>query len=382
MDFSLNAVDPSLQSQRQQAILSSSLELFALHDFDLFTEGLSTPPVPPSMVYQTIEPSQLTDFSSPSPSPSTPSSPLSSLSTSYSHWRSPSYTSDNSSSEPLTPQPRRNNNSRKTKSQNATRGDTLTHKPYDTEHYVKRHQTKLACTWCRKLSKKCDAQRPCSRCAQFNRCSECVDAPPRKPRAKGVDRGTYKKTRDLATVDYKEAVNRRTVYVAKQMKMGNIKKVGLTADEILEKARMDEARIQKENQRDRVLFPSFMGDVSTAVTASASTASAAVIQGGSLPFTGPLEDLFTCSASPEIEELLLSSPPSSPADSLFDISSLTDTADTVTDQDESDVTSWQWQTMEMFPNVMELVAEAQANEAARLFESEELQRWSDLALVA
>jgi len=375
MDFSLNAVDPSLQSQLQQPILSSSLELFALHDFDLFTEGLSSPPVPPSMVYQTIEPSQLTDFSSPSPSPSTPPSPFSSLSTSYSHRWSPGYTSDNSSSESSSPQPRRNNNSRKAKSQTATRGHSHSHEPYDTEHHAKRHQTKLACTWCRKLSKKCDAQRPCSRCVQFNRCSECVDAPPRKPRAKGVDRGAYKKTRDLATIDYKEAVNRREVYVAKQEKMGNIKKVGLTADEILEKARKDEARIKKENQKDRVLLPPFMGDVSTAVAAAA-------MQGGWHPFTGPLEDLFTCSASPEIEELLLSSPPSSPADSLFNVSSLPDTTGSVTDQDESDITSWQWQTMEMFPNIMELVAEAQANEAAKLFDSEELQRWSDLALVA
>src|SRR5271169_5262858 len=278
MDFSLNAVDPSLQLQRQQPILSSSLELFAQEDFDLFPEGLSSPSVPPSMVYQTIEPSQLTDFSSPSPSPSTPPSPFSSLSTSYSHRWSPGYTSDNSSSESSSPQPRRNNSSRKAKSQTATRGHSHSHEPYDTDHHVKRHQTKLACTWCRKLSKKCDAQRPCSRCVQFNRCSECVDAPPRKPRAKGVDRGTYKKTRDVVVVNYEEAVVKREAYVAKQDRLGRTVRVGLSADEILDKSRKDDVRMERELQREGgkvVVVPSNLD------------------LGESLPFTGPLEDLFT-----------------------------------------------------------------------------------------
>lgn len=371
MDFSLNVVDPSLQSTTSPSSTSSSLEFLAGHDFDLFTDGLFTPVSSPSMVLQTIEPSQLTDNFTPSPSPYSSSS---ASSPSYnSDSRSPSY-SDRSG--PSSPQPRRNN--KNIKSKPTTRGHNHSHEPYDTQHHVKRHQTKLACTWCRKLSKKCDAQRPCSRCVQFNRCSECVDAPPRKPRAKGVDRGAYKKTRDLATINYQEAVNRREAYVAKREKMGASVKIGLTADEILEKARKDEARIEKENRREQNvngLLQPVKGDVIT-------------IQGGSLPFAGPLEDLFTCSASPEIEELLFSSP-SSPANSLFDVSSPTDTSSLVTDQDELDsspsssVDSWDCQTLEIFPNVMELVAAAQANEAERnLFDMEEFQRWSDLALAA
>ena len=374
MDFSLNVVDPSLQSTTSPSSTSSSLDFLAGHDFDLFTDGLFTPVSSPSMVLQTIEPSQLTDNFTPSPSPYT--SP--SASPSYnSDSRSPSYSSDSCGLS--SPQPRRNN--KNTKSQPATRGHSHSHGPYDTEHYAKRHQTKLACTWCRKLSKKCDAQRPCARCVQFNRCSECVDAPPRKSRVKGVDRGAYKKTRDLATIDYQEAVNRREAYVAKREKMGATVKLGLTADEILDRARKDEARIEKENRKEQNvngLLPPFKGDVATTT-----------IQGGSLPFTGPLEDLFTCSASPEIEELLFSSP-SSPANSLFDVSSPTDTSSLVTDHDELDqssssssVDSWHWQTLEMFPNVMELVAAAQANETERnLFDTEEFQRWSDLALAA
>ena len=376
MDFSLNVVDPSLQPTISPSPASSSLDFLAGHDFDLFTDGLFTPVSSPSMVLQTIEPSQLTDNFTPSPSPY--SSPSVSSPSDNSDSRSPSYSSHISGAS--SPQQRRN---KKTKSQFATPGHSHSHEPYDTEHHVKRHQTKLACTWCRKLSKKCDAQRPCARCVQFNRCSECVDAPPRKPRAKGVDRGAYKKTRDLATIDYQEAVNRREAYVAKREKMGAAVKVGLTADDILERARKDEARIEKENRKEKNvngLLPPFKGDVATATTA---------IQGGSLPFTGPLEDLFTCSASPEIEELLFSSP-SSPANSLFDVSSPTDTSSLVTDHDELDqslpsssVDSWHWQTLEMFPNVMELVAAAQANETERsLFDTEEFQRWSDLALVA
>jgi hypothetical protein len=372
MDFSLNVVDPSLQSTTSTSSASSSLDFLAGHDFDLFTEGLFTPVASPSMVLQTIEPFQLTDNFTPSPSPY--SSPT--WASYSSDSTSPSYFSDISGASP--PQPRRNN--KNTKSQFVTRRHSHSHEPYDTEHHSKRHQTKLACTWCRKLSKKCDAQRPCGRCVQFNRCSECVDAPPRKPRAKGVDRGTYKKTRDLATIDYQEAVSRREAYVAKRGKMGATVKVGLTADEILEKARKDEAKIEKEIRKEQDIngvFPPFKGDVT------------ATIQGGSLPFTGPLEDLFTCSAFPEIEELLFSSPPS-PATSLFDVSSPTDTSSSVTDHDELDqssssssVDSWHWQTFETFPNLMELVAAAQANEAERnLFDPEEFQRLSDLALVA
>ena len=364
MDFSLD-VDPSLQSTPASTSSSASLslEFFTQHDFDLFSDGLFSSP---SMVSQTIEPSQLTDASSIF-SLSSPSSPSSS-SPSSSQAGSPSSTSDISVDLP-SPPPHR---SKKLRAQNAiTAASALgahTHahgeSPYDKDRQVKRHQTKLACTWCRKLSKKCDAQRPCSRCVQFDRCSECADAPPRKPRVKGVDRGTYKKTRDLAVVNYQEAVNKREAYVAKQNKIGRVVKVGLTADEILEKTRKEEARIQKENQKEKdnekgnVWALSFVGAVSGS---TATAANAISLQGGSMPFTGPLEDLFTCSASPETEELLFSSPPDSPAYSLLDVSSPT-YASSATDYDESDLTSarWHWQTINQFPNVMELVAAAQA----------------------
>ena len=109
------------------------------------------------------------------------------------------------------------------------------------------------------------------------------------------------------------------------------------------------------------------------------------LQGGS-PFTGPLEDLFTCSAFPEIEQLSFSSPPSSPANSLFDVMSPTFTAGSVTDHEESNQSSLspnvQWQTMEMFPNIMELVAAAQADEATRNFDTQEFQSWPDIAFTA
>lgn len=71
------------------------------------------------------------------------------------------------------------------------------------EQRVKRHQTKLACSWCRKLSKKCDAQRPCGRCIKFDRCGECVDAPARRPRQLGWKPSYQRKLRESESVRMK-----------------------------------------------------------------------------------------------------------------------------------------------------------------------------------
>jgi hypothetical protein len=371
MDFSSN-VDPSLQSPFSPSSTSShssdsaSLDYMASYDFDLLSEGLD---LYPSMVCQTIEPSQLTDSSPYSPpySPA-PSSALVTPSCSPSpHPRSPNYPSD-AISEPSAPRPRRSmNKQHKAEKQQVATGFDHGHSPYDKEHghHVKRHQTKLACTWCRKLSKKCDAQRPCGRCVQFDRCSECVDAAPRKPRAKGVDRGTYKKTRDLAAVNDEEAVAKREAYVAKQERLGRSVKVGLSADEILEKIRKDDVRMEKELQREggKVVLPPN------------------VDLGELLPFTGPLEDLFTCSASPEIEELLFSSPSSSSEDSLFDVSSPTD-SNSVAEVDESDLDSFQWRSWDLFPELVNVGSMAQVPDehAMTAINLDHIQAWS--AIVA
>lgn len=351
MDFSSN-VDPSLGSLSPSS--PASLEIFSLDDFDLFQDG---PFIPVSSVYRTIEPSQLT--ADMSPLSSSPGSPL-----------TPSSSSDFPDSDSM-PSPRQRRQYKRRSSTTTATSAAHPHSPYNTDDHSKRHQTKLACVWCRKLSKKCDTQRPCGRCVQFDRCSECVDAPPRRARAKGIDRGAYKKTRNLATMDYQEAVNRREVYVAKQERKGRKVKLGLSADELLEKAKKDEAKVDRDIQKENASswLPLIEGDVPSDDK-----------QGGSTPFTGPLEDLFTCSASPEIEELSISSPPSS-AGSLFDISSPTDSYSSVTDYDESDLPmSWHWETMNKFPNVMDLVAAAQAAELSKA--SDEWQPWSDLALVA
>lgn len=344
MDFSLN-VDPSLEYLFETPS-SSSLDFFAQHDFDLSSETFDSSF--PLTETRTIEPSQLTAMSSSSSSPSPSSSPFPSPAA------SPSYTSyESSSSGSPPPQPR----TKKNKSRSVS-SDKENH---DHEHHAKRHQTKLACTWCRKLSKKCDAQRPCGRCVQFDRCSECVDAPPRKPRAKGVDRGTYKKTRDLAARDYPEAVSRREAYVAMQERKGRHLSVGLTADEILEQTRKDEARMRKEQPE--------LGNIT--------------VQGGS-PFTGPLEDLFTCSASPDLDDTLLSPTFSREPSPLFDISSPTDSSSGTDYSSPPELGSWHWETMEAFPTVMKLVAAAQAAEDANpmFVDGDKMQSWTDLALVA
>ena len=378
MDFSLN-VDPSLYSTTSpfSPSDSASLEYMASYDFDLFSEGSD---LYPSMVYQTIEPSQLTD----SPYSPTSSSLVTPSSSPSPPPQSPNYTSDtsfSSSSESALRTSRRMNkqNARKQKvdPSSGSVDHDHGHSPYDKghSHHAKRHQTKLACTWCRKLSKKCDAQRPCGRCVQFNRCSECVDATPRKPRAKGVDRGTYKKTRDLAAVNYEEAVNKREAYVLKQERVGRNVKVGLSADEILEKIRRDDVRMERELQREggKLVVPRNLD------------------LGESLPFTGPLEDLFTCSASPEIEELSFSSPPpssSSPsseedAPSLFDVSSPTDSNSVAQEIDEADLNASQWQSWDLFPELLNVGALAHMSDEHVMSDTinlDHLQDWS--ALVA
>src|ERR1700685_1402811 len=99
MDFSSN-VDPSLQSPYSPPSTSYSsdsacLDYMASYDFDLLSGGSD---FYPSMVCQTIEPSQLTDSSPYSPpySPA-PSSALVTPSSSPSPPpRSPNYTSDTS----------------------------------------------------------------------------------------------------------------------------------------------------------------------------------------------------------------------------------------------------------------------------------------------
>jgi hypothetical protein len=335
MDYSLN-VDPSLTKFTPT---SSSLEYFSKHDFDLSTNI-------PAM--RTIEPRQLTDMSD---------SPSSSEST---------YSSESS------PPPRR---SKKCKSEHGGSQQSG-------EGHVKRHQTKLACTWCRKLSKKCDAQRPCGRCIQFDRCSECVDAAPRKARVKGVDRGTYKKTRDLAVVNYQEAVTRREAYVAKMEKRGRRLDVGLTAEQIDEAARKDQVEFMEEDIRN-------LGDMIEDMEPKVGN----IIQGGS-PFAGPLEDLFTCSAFPE-EDALSQSPsslvlspepetqvsvPSSPTESLFEVSSPRESIASATDYDESDLALFKyddsdlalckWYYMDQYPNIQKLITSRQDTEQYQSIEPE------------
>lgn len=60
------------------------------------------------------------------------------------------------------------------------------------EKKSKREQVKNACVNCKIARKKCDVGRPCNRCTLFNIAEKCEDSI-RKPRAKGIKRGPYKK---------------------------------------------------------------------------------------------------------------------------------------------------------------------------------------------
>jgi hypothetical protein len=138
----------------------------------------------------------------------------------------------------------------------------------------------------------------------------------------------------------------------------------LTADEILEQTRKDEAKMRKEQPE--------LGNITT------------TIQGG-LPFTGPLEDLFTCSASPDLDDDTLLSPTFSREPSpLFEISSPTDSTSGTDYSSPPALGSFHWETMETFPTVMALVAAAQADEDTNPFEvdGDDGYGWTDLALVA
>jgi hypothetical protein len=330
MDFSLT-LDPALLSA-SCFTPEDSLEYLASYDFDLFSEGLN---LDPSMAW-TTESSQLTYSSSSSSNPS----PITSLLSSPEIPSSSYYSSDNTD-DPVPAHPSRSRKRQQQTSSHPTLQD-YSHGTYDPNTCAKRHQTKLACSWCRKLGKKCDAQRPCGRCVQFNRCSECVDAPPRKARAKVDERGTYKKTRDLAAVDYQGAVHKRQAYVTKRERLGRTVKLGLTPDDLLEKAREENAKIMKK--ADHFGLTSLIDEAS--------------IQGRLSSVAGLSEDLFTWSESPETNELDLSLL-SSPEDSLFDTASRNVTSVTEVD-DTFHVTGWQYKTLDMFPNIMGLIAAARA----------------------
>jgi uncharacterized paraquat-inducible protein A len=56
----------------------------------------------------------------------------------------------------------------------------------------KREQVKNACVNCKMARKKCDDGRPCNRCTTYNIVENCEDSI-RKPREKGIKRGSYKK---------------------------------------------------------------------------------------------------------------------------------------------------------------------------------------------
>ena len=412
MDFSLDVVDPAL---RTRGGYLSWLELDLVEqeqrqiDFDLFgdvEERLCLPDVSPSMVSQTIEePSQFAEFSpSPTTSPSTlsPSSPVS--------------VSD-LSDEYLPPQQRPAKRHSHQQSSTSSIRQVPSHEPYPTtgERVKRRHQTKLACVWCRKLNKKCDAQRPCARCFQFNRCSECVDAAPRKPRAKGVGRGRYTKTRDLVTRDFQEALVRQGAYVTKLQRGWTEVGMGLSRDET-QKMSNEDVRRQGQNQdhpreangggfrNGDVIDVDALGTDGSAfhpAFAGHSPGGLCSQQGGFPSFIGTSEDLLTGPASsPDIEQFALSSryssflAPVSPTESFFEevwASSTSggtlfpeSTSSSIASMFDNDLT-YEWKAIDMFPNLMKLVHDVQIDALGQHnsnFSREELQMHSEIALTS
>jgi len=192
---------------------------------------------------------------------------------------------------------------------------------------------------------------------------------------------------------------RRATYVEKLRKGGKEVSIGLSPDEILESTKKAEDRVAKEDGRRQIQnrdHPAQIsgggfgkGDASEADAlgtdegtflpdSGAYSPGGFLLPGGFLPFTGPLEDLFTGSASsPEIDQLVLSSrSPSLPAlpspteshfEELFDdASSSTTPPMLLPDSVSSSITSlfdnnltYEWKAIDMFPNLMKLVHDAQ-----------------------
>ena len=160
-------------------------------------------------------------------------------------------------------------------------------------------------------------------------------------------------------------------------KKGRRLEVGLTSDQILAAARKEEAKSMEDlldmsEDMSEDNFQPVLGNIE---------------QGGSLaPFTGPLEDLFTCSASPSPTgepSQFISEPspfvslPSSPEESLFDVSSPTSS---LADYNEPDFLGWAWSYMDQFPNLMKLVGIAKQAEQDNAMD-EEMCRWSESIMV-
>lgn len=348
MDFSLS-LDPDLFSSNFAS--ESSLAFLPSCDFDLF-EGLN---LDPSMAFGTAEPSGMTHSVSSSSNPS----PITSL------LSSPETTLSSSSSETInqsmSPLRRRQRQKHTSSADPCSSLKQYSHGVHGTNPPIKRHQTKLACSWCRKLGKKCDEQRPCSRCVRFDRCSECVDAPPRTSSGKFGERGTYKKTRDLATVDYQGAVQKRRAYVAKQGKLGRTVNIGLTPDDILQKSREENAKMTKTAEKFG-LAP-FIDETSVRDRLS--------------PVAG-LSEEFMWSDSRGNDTDLQRSFISLPKDTLSDTSATNITSSTELDA-TFHVNSWQYQTLDMFPNLLGLIAAARAVESIP-DTSDDVQSRSEIAL--
>jgi len=120
----------------------------------------------------------------------------------------------------------------------------------------------------------------------------------------------------------------------------------LTADEILEQTRKDEARMRKEQPE--------LGNITTTI-----------------------QDLD--------DDTLLSPTFSREPSPLFEISSPTDSTSGTDYSSPPEFGSLHWETMEAFPTVMQLVAAAQAVEDTNPFDDvdgDDGYGWTDLALVA
>jgi hypothetical protein len=402
MAFSLNVVDPTLRSLDSSSLSPIELYLAGLNnagqqqlDFELFGDDATNgderfdsllPGVSSSMVPRPIEEPQFTDYS-PSPTPST---------------------------RPSTPSSRCDSIGERTPQQRRPRTHTHVHhdEPYTAGDREKRHQTKLACIWCRKLSKKCDAQRPCGRCIQFKRCHECVDAPPRKQKVKGIARGSYKRTRDRATQDFEEAQMRREQDVTPVGEMGRDINVRPSAEEILESMRKAEERIEREDARRlsvqdsqleigmetgwnamgrEVIDIDALGETSGFSHSPATLSPVGLpLQGGFLPFTGPSQDLFSypvlLDAISHTTRSTTPPTPPSPTESLFDelfddsSASTTPGSNLFTEPNPlfpvstsfsslsslfgEDMT-YEWKAIDMFPNVMKMVHDVQLESFAQ-----------------
>jgi hypothetical protein len=164
----------------------------------------------------------------------------------------------------------------------------------------------------------------------------------------------------------RQMINRREDNIANQGKQEN--EISMTSDDLLKRQITSEEMVSQQILKR----PSMFDDEN--------------LQDGLVPFSGPIEDLFTCTETPGVDEQLF--PPSSSDDSfsapispLFEVSSTMAQPISATDDGEFDFVSCQSDTTKLFPNLGDLIDVAKEGEISSYLSFDDICRWTDSGIL-